>query len=94
MERVDLVGGALQIHGLEASPHVVIMFLEPTSSGVDDGFTTLFGPEHQLRRSEVTCHASLEFVGEGPTVPPLSLAEIGANGRIFLVPMPSARGGG
>ena len=29
--------------------------LEPSSDGVDDGFTTAFGPEPKLRRSEETC---------------------------------------
>ena len=40
-----LVEGVLQIHGLEASFIVVLVFPEPTSDGVTDGVTAVVGSE-------------------------------------------------
>ena len=50
-----MVEGVLQVHGQEAALSAVVVCLEPSSDGVDDGFTTVFGSEPQMCRAEVSC---------------------------------------
>ena len=52
---VDVVKSALQVHGQEAPFVVIVVFLEPLSNGVDDGFTAALGSELQSCWPEVPC---------------------------------------
>ena len=47
---INWVESALQVHGLEAQFSVVVVFPEPSSDGVDGGFTAVLGSEPQSCR--------------------------------------------